>query len=81
MSMTYRGHISNGMVVLDDAPALPEGLNVKVEPIEGGCEEPTADDIPTLYERLKPFVGKAVGLPPDASVNLDHYLYGTPKRE
>ena len=39
------------------------------------------DDGPTLFERLEPFIGKLQGLPPDASVNLDHYLYGLPKRE
>ena len=79
--MTYRGHVSNGVVVLDDAVTLPEGLTVKVEPMEGDRDRPAAENIPTLYERLQPFVGKAKGLPPDASVNLDHYLYGTAKRE
>ena len=79
--MTYRGHVSNGVVVLDDAPALPEGLNVKVEPMESPETSPMADDELTLYERLKPLIGKLEGLPPDASVNIDHYLYGLPKRE
>lgn len=27
------------------------------------------------------FAGKAEGLPPDYSINLDHYLYGVPKRQ
>ena len=35
----------------------------------------------SLAERLANVVGKATGLPPDASVNHDHYLYGLPKRE
>ena len=75
--MTYRGHVTNGVVVLDGAVTLPEGLNVKVEPLET-AETPLAadDDGPTLFERLEPFVGKLEGLPPDASVNIDHYLYG-----
>ena len=30
---------------------------------------------------MKGFVGTVHNLPPDASVNLDHYLYGTPKRQ
>ena len=30
---------------------------------------------------LKDVVGTVDDLPPDASVNLDHYLYGTPKRQ
>ena len=30
---------------------------------------------------LLEFAGKAQGLPPDYSTNLDHYLYGVPKRQ
>jgi hypothetical protein len=37
--------------------------------------------VPTLYEGLKPFIGVAKGLPADASINVDHYLYGTRKRK
>jgi hypothetical protein len=82
MNMTYLGHVSNGVVVLDDTVALPEGIAVKVEPIQPVVTPVAAeDDGPTLYESLEPFVGKLEGLPPDASVNLDHYLYGVPKHE
>jgi hypothetical protein len=80
--MTYLGHVRNGVVVFDEAVILPEGVAVRIEPLEapaGGNE--VGADIPSLYERLKPFIGKAEGLPPDASVNLDHYLYGVPKQE
>jgi hypothetical protein len=79
--MTYAGHIVNGVVVLDDAVTLPEGTAVKVEPVELPHTEGEESEIPTLYERLKPFIGKVEGLPPDMSVNLDHYLYGLPKRQ
>lgn len=34
-----------------------------------------------LYERLKSVIGAARGMPPDASVNVDHYLYGAPKQK
>jgi len=34
----------------------------------------------SLREILLHFAGKAEGLPPDYSTNLDHYLYGLPKR-
>ena len=37
-------------------------------------------EIPTLYERLKPFIGTVEGMPEDASQNIDHYLYGHPKK-
>ena len=29
--MTFHGHIHNGVVVLDEAPGLPEGTPVRVE--------------------------------------------------
>ncbi len=35
---------------------------------------------PTLAERLKDFIGAVDDLPEDASVNVDHYLYGHPKK-
>jgi hypothetical protein len=79
--MTYRGHVNNGVIVLDDAVTLPEGLSVRVEPAGSTSDEDDEENIPTLLERLAPLVGKLEGLPPDASVNLDHYLYGLPKRE
>jgi hypothetical protein len=76
--MTYRGRIQNGIVVFDEAVVLPEGVPVQVD-VLGDAQE--ADDAgPTLYERLKPVVGAAQGLPPDAALNVDHYLYGQPKR-
>jgi hypothetical protein len=77
--MTYRGHIQNGTVVLDEPAALPDGVEVEIVI----CPEKTVsrDAAPrTLHERLKPFIGIANGLPSDASKNLDHYLYGSPKK-
>jgi antitoxin HicB len=34
----------------------------------------------SLYDRLKPVIGAAKDWPPDASINVDHYLYGHPKK-
>jgi hypothetical protein len=79
--MTYRGHVKNGMVMLDNGARLPDGAAVLVELVPERATETPAKEAPTLYESLAAFVGKAEGLPPDMSVNLDHYLYGTPKRE
>lgn len=72
--MTYRGRVKNGVVVLDPPGTLPEGVEVQVTP--------TAPEQlpPTWAEVFKDITGKAEGLPPDASINHDHYLYGTPKR-
>lgn len=38
-------------------------------------------DVQSLRETLLQFSGKADGLPADYSINLDHYLYGLPKRQ
>ena len=78
--MTYRGHVKNGVVVLDGSIQLPEGTEVQIEAIHNASTDVDQSSSPTLYERLKPFIGSAHGLPPDASRNLKHYLYGHPKR-
>ena len=81
--MTYRGYVKNGAVVLDKHVALPEGTRVQcvLIPAESVLEVAgTENDGAPLDNGVMEFAGKAVGLPPDASVNLDHYLYGHPKR-
>ena len=78
--MTYRGHIKNGIVVLDEWASLPEGSRVEVVLPKAKSKRKSKKRIPSLYERLKPVIGIAKGLPPDASINHDHYLYGLPKK-
>jgi hypothetical protein len=84
--MTIRGKIKNGKVLLDNPKALPEGTEVEVRPVrkagkpaKGGSRKKKQPPR-SLAERYASFIGKAKGLPPDMSVNLDHYLYGLPKR-
>ena len=79
--MVYRGHVENGVIRLEDAPALPEGVEVEVRLLTKDVPEGEARNVPNVCEALKDFVGKAEGLPADASINLDHYLYGLPKRQ
>ena len=78
--MIYRGRVRNGVVVLADSVKLPEAAEVKVDLLAAPPEAPAEEEIPTLYERVEAFVGKVHGLPSDASINLDHYLYGLPKQ-
>ena len=73
--MTYRGRVKNGVIVLDDPASLPDGTEVAIQPL--GADE---KQIPTIYERYEAFIGIAKGLPSDASINHDHYLYGTLKK-
>ena len=84
--MTLRGKITKGKVVLDDPKALAEGVEVEVRPVKKnrpagkrtkGKKRPPS----SLAERLAPFIGAVKDLPPDMSVNLDHYLYGHPKQK
>lgn len=78
--MTFSGHIENGQVVFDAAPGLPDGTPVVVSVAPTAVEPTPVREIPTLYERMKPFIGAIEGLPEDASQNIDHYLYGRPKK-
>lgn len=77
--MTHRGRMHNGVVVLDAPAEIPEGAAVEVRVVEERSEA-AADEIPSLYDRLKSAVGKAQGLPEDAADNHDHYLYGLPRK-
>jgi hypothetical protein len=83
--MVFRGKVKGGKVVLMDPKGLPDGTEVEVRPVKKrpkAAKAPKAKKSPrSLAERLAPFIGKAKGLPPDMSLNLDHYLYGLPKRK
>ena len=70
--MTYKGHIKNGVVVLERPEALPEGTAVRVEVLRESDR--------ALGARLLKHAGKAKGLPKDLASNHDHYLHGLPKR-
>ena len=79
--MVYRGRVRNGVVVLERSARLEEGAEVSVRPLRRAARASARKkSTATLYERLKSVAGKAKGLPPDAAVNHDHYLYGQPKR-
>ena len=79
--MTYRGTVANGVVVLDRPIELPDGTEVEVRPLAApkACGE-AEGHVPTLAERLAPFIGCLDGLPSDLAENHDHYLYGLPKK-
>ena len=79
--MVHRGHVKNGVVVLDEPVILPDGAEVRVELISTNREDIVSDEQgQTLGQKLMKYAGKAVELPPDAASNHDHYLYGIPKK-
>jgi hypothetical protein len=85
--MTARGKVKNGKVVLDNPNVLPDGTEVEVRPAKrrktaSRSKKPkNKAKLRTLAERLANVIGKATSLPSDASVNHDHYLYGSPKQQ
>ena len=79
--MVLIGHVKNGTVIFDQPVVLPEGLRVCVEvPETSSPPSASPETTETPGQRLLKYAGKAVGLPPDAARNHDHYLYGTAKR-
>jgi hypothetical protein len=48
--MTYRGHVQNGQIMLDEAAHLPEGAEVNIEVVEKARITP-----PAKRERLGKF--------------------------
>jgi len=68
--MTYKGTVKNGVVVLEPGTRLPEGVEVRIEPVD------ESDDMASLREGLLRFAGAIKGMPADSARNHDHYLYG-----
>lgn len=76
--MTYRGHIKNGAVVLDETVRLPEGTTVEVAVVQFRDMNESDNEVPTLYERLADVIGIADGLPSDLASKHDYYAHGRP---
>ena len=93
--MTFTGTIQDDELVFTAPVAIPQGTEVRVKSppvtIPQGTEvrveapaapegSPGGEREPTFAERYAFFIGKVEGLPNDAARNVDHYLYGHPKR-
>jgi hypothetical protein len=63
--MTYRGHVKNGQITLDEPASLPEGAEVQVQVVSQQSQQPG--------EALDRLAGKAKGLPADLAQRHDHY--------
>ncbi len=76
-----RGRVQKGVVVLDEPDRLKEGVEVTVRPVKSknGATKPKKKSV-TVSRGLLRLAGKAKGLPPDASQNVEHSLYGHTKR-
>ena len=73
--MVYRGKVRNGVVVLEDGAGLPDGTDVRVEPLVR--DESIAVEEPTLAEQFADVIGTVPDLPSDMAAQHDHYLHRT----
>lgn len=71
--MTYKGHVENGVIVLDEPTALREGDQVQVNSVERDEIVSEHGCVP-LATRLASVIGKARDLPKDWAENRDQYL-------
>jgi hypothetical protein len=74
-AMTYRGHVKNGQITLDEPIVLPEGAEVRVEVTHADVRD--GEDLAAMLMR---HAGKGRGLPEDLAAQHDHYAHGKPKR-
>jgi hypothetical protein len=81
--MSFVGHVHNGVVVFETPIPLPEGTAVTVSPQTMPAPEQRREDEEAAPPQtpLKWYEGLigCLDLPEDASLNVDHYLYGHPK--
>lgn len=73
MELHVEGVMQNGVIVLDDAGAIPEGARVRITAI-------TPEKPQTFGERMAKFCGAIKDAPPDLAAQHEHYRLGTPKR-
>lgn len=70
--MNITATVEHDTIKLPEGVHLPDGTRVKIEPVE--------KQMPSLLERMSPFVGMVKDAPSDLAENHDHYLYGAPKK-
>ena len=75
--MAYRGIVKSGVVVLKEGTAIPDGTEVRIEPVVHDEDVPAVG--PTLAEQFADVIGTVPDLPSDMADQHDHYLHGGPK--
>jgi len=71
--MIYMGTVQGGKIVIDGDKKPEDGSLVRIEIVDERLDESS------LSKALLKLAGTAEG-PADASLNVDHYLYGLPKK-
>ena len=82
--MTYRAKMRNGEVVYEAGIKPADGVELRVDVVEASRVVDSAKAVPpqTLSEFLLSQSGVIddPSVPEDGSLQVDHYVYGTPKR-
>ena len=83
--MTYRAKMQDGKVVFEGGIKPADGVELRVDVVETASEREArraAGGAQTLSEFLLSRAGiiDDLSLPEDGSLQVDHYVYGTPKR-
>ena len=73
--MTYSGRVQGGAIVIDGDDKPAEGSVLRIETIE----LPQAE-LSQIAKTLLSLSGIIEDGPVDGSINVDHYLYGLPKK-
>jgi hypothetical protein len=73
VAMTYLGKVQGGVIVFDGDQKPAEGSLVRVDTVDEKLDDSS------LSKALMKLAGTLDG-PEDGSVNVDHYLYGLPKK-
>jgi len=72
--MIYQGKVQDGVVILESGVKLPNGIAVRVEPLDADTsseKEPLHED--SVFRMSELAVDTGI---PDLSANIDHHLYG-----
>ena len=75
--MSITATVENDTIKLPAGVHLPDGTTVKIEEIPEPERQPSGK---TFAERFAKYIGMVDDMPTDLAENLDHYLYGAPKR-
>ena len=71
--MTFRAHVENGAIVIDDSVTLEEGMRLEIAILNRGSVD-AEEIILSRRETIQRFAGVIDGMPADWSENHDFYL-------
>ncbi len=71
--MIYKGQVKNGVIVFGNQPPLPEGTQVRIEPVPADGPRVQSNGEPNIWRELRALAGAGHGLPDDAPERHDDY--------